>query len=382
MQTQKLGKRPRPLVKKVVRFLAGLVGVTIIASGVYGSYLYADYLQLERNSAELPGLHLYPMQESHSTQAYSWYTSYPKLGEPVFDRAVSKTVNDAKAAFLARVNFQATTKFPLDDLNMSFEIGKYDTRTLSVRIVKFQSLKGVNTNSQTTIMYDRVAKRIVSVQTEERVKQGVTTNSVIGKERAQQAVNCKVEKCVALTFNDGPNPMTSRLLDTLKTYKVKATFFEIGDQARLYPTVAKRTLAEGHVIGTLGENHRNLLAVPMSDALADLSRGTEDIKNASGARPVVARASYKAMTSELAKGLEMPFVGWDVGEENELSSSQAIYRNVMSKVHDDAIVMSHDTQTVANAYARIVPDLIKQGYRLVTVPQLKGDLEPGLYDSN
>jgi peptidoglycan/xylan/chitin deacetylase (PgdA/CDA1 family) len=78
----------------------------------------------------------------------------------------------------------------------------------------------------------------------------------------------------------------------------------------------------------------------------------------------------------------MPFVGWDVGEENEPSSPQAIYKNVMSKVHNGAIVMSHDTQTVANAYARIVPDLIKRGYRLVTVPQLKGDLEPGLYDSN
>jgi peptidoglycan/xylan/chitin deacetylase (PgdA/CDA1 family) len=382
MQTQKPGRRPRPLLKKAVRFVVGLACFGGIVSGIYGSYLYADYLQMKRTSAELPGLQLSPVQESHATNAYSWYASYPQLNEPVFDRTISKLVNDIKAAFLARVDFQATTSHPLDDLNVSFELGTYNNRTLSVAIVKRQSLKGAHTHSLTRITYDRVSKKVISTRTE---KQRPVDETVAMPEKAstEPGLNCRAQKCVALTFNDGPNFVTPRILNTLKLYKAKATFFEIGAQAKLYPTIAKRTAAEGHAIGTLGENHQNLLAIPQVDAVADLAKSTNSIGKASGVRPVIARAPYAAMTQELAKRLSMPFIGWNIGDDSETNDAQSVYENVMSKVHAGAVVMNRDTrESAADAYTRIVPDLIRQGYRLVTVPELKGGLEPGLYDGD
>lgn len=55
------------------------------------------------------------------------------------------------------------------------------------------------------------------------------------------------EKLVAFTFDDGPDPTyTPQILDALKKYKAKATFFVIGEEAERYPEIVKRQAAEGH----------------------------------------------------------------------------------------------------------------------------------------
>ena len=58
------------------------------------------------------------------------------------------------------------------------------------------------------------------------------------------------EKAVYLTFDDGPIPeATPFILDTLKHYGIKATFFMVGDNARKYPELHQRVVDEGHRIG-------------------------------------------------------------------------------------------------------------------------------------
>jgi peptidoglycan/xylan/chitin deacetylase (PgdA/CDA1 family) len=55
---------------------------------------------------------------------------------------------------------------------------------------------------------------------------------------------------VAITFDDGPNPIyTPQLLELLKKYGVKATFFVVGSKAKAYPDIIKRMSLEGHTIG-------------------------------------------------------------------------------------------------------------------------------------
>lgn len=366
-------------MKKVVRLAGALVGVGALASVLYGSYLYADHWRFNQKTAELPGIHLYPVQESRATRAYSWYASYPKIDEPIFDHAVSKIVNDAKAAFLARVNFQAKTANPQDDLNISFELGTHDDRQLSVTIIKRQVLKNKDTKNSTLVTYDHKTKRIIEKRQVE-VKDRQVTASTAKSDLIPTKDDCNKSKCVALTFNGGPNYVTPKILDTLKAYKVKATFFEVGAQAKLYPSIAKRIGREGHVVGMMGENHRNLLAVPIEDAKRDLRQGGETIRSVTGKTPQLARAPYGAMTGGLAKKLAAPFISWNVASPDDADASQ-IYDTILTQVHDGAIVTSPDTrEETASAYTRVIPDLIKQGYELVTVPQLLGSdsMETGL----
>ena len=64
------------------------------------------------------------------------------------------------------------------------------------------------------------------------------------------------EKVVALTFDDGPNePYTTQLLDTLDTYQVKATFFQVGRCAQRFPSTTRRVVQSGHVLGNHSYSH-------------------------------------------------------------------------------------------------------------------------------
>src|ERR1700728_2134359 len=60
---------------------------------------------------------------------------------------------------------------------------------------------------------------------------------------------------VAFTFDDGPNANTPAVLDVLKTYNVKATFFVVGRMARSHPEVLARIAAEGHLLGNHSATH-------------------------------------------------------------------------------------------------------------------------------
>ena len=68
------------------------------------------------------------------------------------------------------------------------------------------------------------------------------------------------QKKIALTFDDGPNSLyTPRILDILKKYKVKATFFLIGKNVEAYPKIAKRIADEGHCIGNHSYSHPDFI---------------------------------------------------------------------------------------------------------------------------
>lgn len=60
---------------------------------------------------------------------------------------------------------------------------------------------------------------------------------------------------VYLTFDDGPSKLTPEVLDILRQEEVKATFFEVGELARLRPEIVKRVVAEGHALGNHSYNH-------------------------------------------------------------------------------------------------------------------------------
>ena len=66
------------------------------------------------------------------------------------------------------------------------------------------------------------------------------------------------EKIIYLTFDDGPHPVaTPFVLDELKKYNAKATFFCIGKNVEAYPDIYKRILTEGHRVGNHTHNHLN-----------------------------------------------------------------------------------------------------------------------------
>lgn len=83
------------------------------------------------------------------------------------------------------------------------------------------------------------------------------------------------EKIVFLTFDDGPDPeITPYVLDLLKRYNWKATFFCVGENIRKHPQLYKRILDEGHVIGNHTMRHEKGTETPLEDYMKSVNEFT------------------------------------------------------------------------------------------------------------
>ncbi|MBC7325583.1 MAG: polysaccharide deacetylase family protein, partial [Moorella sp. (in: Bacteria)] len=112
----------------------------------------------------------------------------------------------------------------------------------------------------------------------------------------KQAVITRVttgEKLIALTFDDGPDPLyTGRILAVLEKYHARAAFFVLGQHVRQYPQLVRREIAAGHEVGVHGYRHVFLTGQPLHVTLSQLKRSEELIGQAAGYRPVYFRPPF------------------------------------------------------------------------------------------
>ena len=195
-------------------------------------------------------------------------------------------------------------------------------------------------------------------------------------------VNCAVANCVALTFDDGPGPETSRLLDILADKNVHATFFLVGYMIAHYSGDVARMRAEGHVVGNHSYNHPHFRG-KSADWIADqLRRTNEAIIAAGGPPPALLRPPYGEQSPDVtqaAKSLGMTQVLWSVDPLDwKDRDTPTVVQRVVSEAKAGSIVLMHDIRpTTVDAVAQIIDGLRAAGYELVTVPQLVGTSVPG-----
>lgn len=201
-------------------------------------------------------------------------------------------------------------------------------------------------------------------------------------------VDCAVQKCVALTFDDGPGPYTDRLLKVLADNDAKATFFLIGNKVAANPAGARRIAEAGMEIGSHTWEHPNMTAIPAEDVPAQFSKANEAILAATGQQPALVRTAGGLTNDQVlaeAGRQGLADINWDVipfdwANDANLDASRQI---LMSQVKPGSVVLLHDTysSTVDLAY-QFIPVLKANGYHLVTVSQLLGPRAPGsLYGS-
>jgi peptidoglycan/xylan/chitin deacetylase (PgdA/CDA1 family) len=100
---------------------------------------------------------------------------------------------------------------------------------------------------------------------------------------------------LALTFDDGPNPIwTPRLLDVLASHGVHATFFMVGSHAQAEPALVRRVLAAGHLIGNHSWSHPNLAYTRASRVRQELVRSKDALEQLTGQPLVYFRPPFGA----------------------------------------------------------------------------------------
>jgi len=192
---------------------------------------------------------------------------------------------------------------------------------------------------------------------------------------------------IALTFDDGPNdPYTSEILDILKKYSIKATFFVLGKNVERYPDTAKRIVEEGHVIGNHTYDHPYLLIQSKSHIKYEIEKTEQAIFKATHIKPYLFRPPYGVTDNWIyhtVKDYGYVTVEWSVTGNNggKEINTDVIEKDVLSKVTNGAIILLHDgdrlirganRKNIVKALPFIIESLQQKGYQLVTVPQLLG----------
>ncbi|SDC11755.1 Peptidoglycan/xylan/chitin deacetylase, PgdA/CDA1 family, partial [Raineyella antarctica] len=196
-------------------------------------------------------------------------------------------------------------------------------------------------------------------------------------------IDCSRLKCVALTFDDGPGPYTSRLLDTLDAQNVQSTFFVVGQNVGNYPSTEQRAFRNGNEVMNHSWSHPDLTTLSYSSIVSQLSSTSNVIQSTVGKRPSLMRPPYGAYNStvtSISRDQGMAVITWSVDTLDWKYRDSAYVRNAaVANTTSGSIVLMHDIHpTTVDAVPGIISDLKARGYVLVTVTDLLGAPQPGV----
>jgi peptidoglycan/xylan/chitin deacetylase (PgdA/CDA1 family) len=191
------------------------------------------------------------------------------------------------------------------------------------------------------------------------------------------------ERKLALTFDDGPSPLTEMLLDLLKELDVKATFFWLGQRLKEFSALVRRAFEEGHTLGIHSFDHIHFTQIDIDEVLREQIRKTQLIyRETLGIEPTLVRPPFGIITDELIetlKDLEMKVVFWSIDAGDWIARNNTvddITDRVLNNIHEEAIVLMHDGISdridTIKAVRSIVTGCKAQRYEFVTVHELIG----------
>ena len=187
------------------------------------------------------------------------------------------------------------------------------------------------------------------------------------------------DKKIAITFDDGPHPVyTDKVLSVLEQEGVPATFFTIGCNVEMYPTVVARIAEAGQEIGNHTYSHPQIKRIT-NDFLAEEIERTDHLLCTLGVpRPTLFRPPQGICPGDFMNVLKNTgkiAILWNVDTRDWAHTpSDEIVESVLSSISGGDIILFHDSvggeSTTIPAIKKLIPLLKERGYQFVTVSEL------------
>jgi peptidoglycan-N-acetylglucosamine deacetylase len=187
------------------------------------------------------------------------------------------------------------------------------------------------------------------------------------------------KRCVALTFDDGPDPKyTPRILDVLNEAGVKATFFVIAEKAIRNREIVLRMIREGHDVQVHGYTHSLVPLLLPARTREQLLGAANVLRKTFGIKTSLYRPTWglcNLITLYTIRRSKHTLVTWSImiGDWRRLSSSELLSR-VIRNLHPGGIIVLHDSDETFGS-ERGAPDQVIQ-----FLPQLIGYLKREGYE--
>ncbi len=185
------------------------------------------------------------------------------------------------------------------------------------------------------------------------------------------------EKLIALTFDDGPDKtLTPLVLDKLEKYNVPATFMMVGSKiGENTKDVIERVIDLGCEIGNHSWSYADMANMTSEEVKKSVADTTYAIEQYSGTTPLFFRPPNLSTSDTMFDAIDMPFVsGITANDWDQSTSAEQRANAILNNVRDGSIILLHDVQPLPHptpeALDLIIPALLKQGYKFVTLNEL------------
>lgn len=190
------------------------------------------------------------------------------------------------------------------------------------------------------------------------------------------------KKIICLTFDDGPNnPATTIILNILKNYNVKATFFVLLENVLKNPDIMQKIIEDGHIVGLHGYTHKSFSKHPKLTVYRHIKKCLDILQMSFSVKPTYFRPPYGTLTIEtetICQEFGLIPVGFTIMEKDwqpwgALRKSDYIIKKCspgkILVMHDGYRHYQHNGTTMENL-KHILPILLSQGYSFVSIPEL------------
>lgn len=184
------------------------------------------------------------------------------------------------------------------------------------------------------------------------------------------------EKKIVLTFDDGPSLLTIEVLDLLKKFNVKGTFFCIGRNINKHPEILSKIIQEGHLVGNHSYNHSPYFDFYRKNrVLGEIEKTDNIIYKITGKKVRFFRPPYGVTNPSIRKALSVSnhyLIGWNIRSMDGLiKNEKIIYNRIISRISPGSIILMHDTSIQSVRVLERVLEYIKDNnYNVVTLEEL------------
>ena len=178
---------------------------------------------------------------------------------------------------------------------------------------------------------------------------------------------------VALTFDDGPYaPVGNQIMDCAEQYGGRVTFFVVGSRVNTYRAEIQRMADDGHEIGNHSMDHKILTKLGAPEIRAQIDRCSGAVKDITGQDTALVRTPGGGVNDTVRANISQPIILWNIDTLDwKTRNADQTVQKVLSQVKDGDIVLMHEIYWQSGeAAVRIIPELARRGFQMVTVSEL------------
>ncbi|MCM0665378.1 polysaccharide deacetylase family protein [Flavobacterium tyrosinilyticum] len=186
----------------------------------------------------------------------------------------------------------------------------------------------------------------------------------------------ETEKKIALTFDDGPSIYTLEVLELLKKYNAKATFFCIGKNIETHPEILQKVIDDGHLVGNHSYSHSKFFDFYNAKKITEELQKTDALLEKFTSRKInFFRPPYGITTPSIRRALKVTghkTIGWNIRSlDGGTQNQELIFNRLIKHISPGGIVLLHDTaEHSVLVLEQFLQFLQQNNYQVISVEEL------------